>query len=101
MGRKCYGNQRTTGYIKTIKLNNSRGWNSDLPNPTERTKMAEKIRLNKFISDSGVCSRREADKFIETGKVLVNGHRAVVGELVSAKDKVMLNGQRIEAKVGD
>ncbi len=63
--------------------------------------MAEKIRLNKFISDSGVCSRREADKFIETGKVLVNGHRAVVGEMVSAKDKVMLNGQRIEAKVGD
>jgi 23S rRNA pseudouridine2604 synthase len=101
MGCKCHGNQRAIGYIKTIKLNNSRNWNSDLPNPTERTKMAEKIRLNKFISDSGVCSRREADKFIETGKVLVNGHRAVVGELVSGKDKVMLNGQRIEAKVGD
>ena len=63
--------------------------------------MTEKIRLNKFISDSGVCSRREADKFIETGKVQVNGHRAVVGELVSPKDKVMLNGQWIEAKVGE
>lgn len=63
--------------------------------------MAEKIRLNKFISDSGVCSRREADKYIEQGHVFVNGKRAVVGDQVSARDKVMLNGNQIEAKIGD
>ena len=63
--------------------------------------MTEKTRLNKFIADSGVCSRREADKFIETGKVQVNGHRAKIGDQVSAKDKVMLNGQMIAAKEGD
>ncbi|HEY5591980.1 MAG TPA: 23S rRNA pseudouridine(2604) synthase RluF [Paludibacter sp.] len=63
--------------------------------------MTEKIRLNKFISDSGVCSRREADKFIETGKVFVNGQRAKIGDQVSARDNVMLNGQKIEAKVGE
>jgi len=63
--------------------------------------MAEKTRLNKFISDSGVCSRREADKFIETGKVFVNGQRAKIGDQVSARDKVMLNGQLIEPKVGE
>jgi len=62
--------------------------------------MTEKIRLNKFISESGVCSRREADKYIEQGHVMVNGHRAKVGDQVSAKDKVMLNGQLIEAKTG-
>ncbi len=62
--------------------------------------MNEKIRLNKFIADSGICSRREADKFIETGKVQVNGHRAKIGDQVSAKDKVMLNGQWVEAKKG-
>jgi len=62
--------------------------------------MTEKIRLNKFIADSGICSRREADKFIETGKVQVNGHRAKIGDQVSAKDKVMLNGQWVEAKKG-
>ena len=63
--------------------------------------MAEKIRLNKFISESGVCSRREADKYIEQGHVMVNGHRAKVGDQVSIKDKVMLNGNLIEAKIGD
>lgn len=62
--------------------------------------MAEKIRLNKFISDSGTCSRREADKYIEQGHVFVNGRRATVGTLVSVHDKVTLNGNLIEAKEG-
>src|ERR1035437_6850783 len=62
--------------------------------------MAEKIRLNKFISDSGVCSRREADKYIEQGHVFVNGRRASVGTQVSKHDKVTLNGNLIEAKEG-
>lgn len=62
--------------------------------------MAEKIRLNKFISDSGTCSRREADKYIEQGHVFVNGHRAAVGTQVSRHDKVTLNGNLIEAKEG-
>jgi len=62
--------------------------------------MAEKIRLNKFISDSGTCSRREADKYIEQGHVFVNGHRAAVGTQVSKHDKVTLNGNLIEAKEG-
>jgi len=62
--------------------------------------MAEKIRLNKFISDSGTCSRREADKYIEQGHVFVNGHRATVGTQVSKHDKVTLNGNLIEAKEG-
>lgn len=63
--------------------------------------MAEKIRLNKFISDSGVCSRREADKYIEQGHVFVNGRRANIGDQVSERDKVLLNGNLIEAKTGD
>lgn len=56
------------------------------------------IRLNKFISDSGVCSRREADRYIENGHVFVNGKRAEVGMSVSKKDKVLLNGLLIEPK---
>jgi len=63
--------------------------------------MAEKKRLNKFISDSGVCSRREADKYIASGHVTVNGHRAVVGEMITVYDKVMLNGNLVEAKTGN
>jgi len=64
-------------------------------------KMIEKIRLNKYISDSGICSRREADKFIEQGHVVVNGKRAKLGDQVSIKDKVHLNGNLITPKTGD
>ncbi|MDO5666185.1 MAG: S4 domain-containing protein, partial [Bacteroidia bacterium] len=56
------------------------------------------IRLNKFISESGICSRREADKYIEKGQVLVNGKRAEIGALVSKYDKVLVNGLLIEPK---
>jgi 23S rRNA pseudouridine2604 synthase len=63
--------------------------------------MAEKIRLNKFISDSGICSRREADKYIEQGHIVVNGKRAKLGDQVTLKDKVQINGNLIEPKTGD
>lgn len=56
------------------------------------------IRLNKFISDSGICSRREADRHIEQGNVFVNGKRASVGISVTKNDKVLLNGLLIEPK---
>ena len=39
----------------------------------------EEMRLNKYLSDCGVCSRREADRLIEEGKVLVDGVPAVMG----------------------
>ena len=56
----------------------------------------EPIRLNKFISDSGYCSRREADKMIEQGRVTVNGKRPEVGAKVSARDKVRVDGNLLE-----
>ena len=37
----------------------------------------EEIRLNKYITEAGICSRREADRLIESGKVCVDGQRAV------------------------
>jgi len=53
-------------------------------------------RLNKFISDSGLCSRRDADRFIEQGNVYINGRRAQIGDQVKAGDQVKVNGQAIE-----
>jgi 23S rRNA pseudouridine2604 synthase len=53
-------------------------------------------RLNKYISESGICSRREADRFIEQGNVFINGKRAQVGDKVAAGDAVKVNGQLIE-----
>lgn len=54
------------------------------------------VRLNKFISESGACSRRQADRFIEQGQVTINGSRAEVGAQVVAGDEVRLQGRLIE-----
>ncbi|WP_041521884.1 23S rRNA pseudouridine(2604) synthase RluF [Gilvimarinus agarilyticus] len=53
-------------------------------------------RLNKYISESGMCSRRDADRFIEQGNVYLNGKRAQVGDQVAPGDTVRVNGQLIE-----
>ena len=53
-------------------------------------------RLNKFISESGFCSRRDADKFIEQGCVQLNGQRAEVGTKVVTGDIVKVNGKLIK-----
>lgn len=59
------------------------------------------IRLNKFISDSGICSRREADKYIENGHVFINGKRAKIGDHVKPGDKVRVNGMDLEPAQGE
>ena len=55
------------------------------------------IRLNKFISDSGFCSRREADKLIEQGRVTINGGVPELGTKVQAGDQVAVDGKTIAA----
>ncbi|OGX82929.1 23S rRNA pseudouridine(2604) synthase RluF [Hymenobacter glacialis] len=55
-------------------------------------------RLNKFISESGFCSRREADRFIEQGQVLLNGKPAQIGDQVGPRDRVSINGHKLEPK---
>jgi len=54
------------------------------------------VRLNKFISDSGYCSRREADKLIESNRVKVNGRRPELGTRIEAADVVEVDGQEIQ-----
>lgn len=56
------------------------------------------IRLNKYISESGICSRRDADRYIEQGNVFINGKRASVGAQVFPGDAVKVNGQLIEPR---
>jgi len=59
----------------------------------------ELYRLNKYLSDSGVCSRRAADTAIEAGEVTVNGEPAVMGMKVTVSDEVRYKGQ-IVSNVG-
>ncbi len=58
--------------------------------------MSSKLRLNKYIASSGICSRRKADELIENGYVNVNGKTIKeLGYLISEKDKVFVEGKLI------
>ena len=54
------------------------------------------MRVNKFISESGLCSRREADKFIERGVVTINGKKVGLGAEVRPGDRVKVNGRDLD-----
>ncbi|AWV07914.1 pseudouridine synthase [Marilutibacter maris] len=56
------------------------------------------MRLNKFISDTGYCSRREADRLIAAGRVSVNGHRARIGAELAEGDAVQIDGETLRAQ---
>ncbi|MEY4571934.1 MAG: hypothetical protein RLZ10_1151, partial [Bacteroidota bacterium] len=59
------------------------------------------MRINKFISESGLCSRREADRFIERGVVFINERKATIGDLVKVGDSVRVNGNTLEPLQGE
>lgn len=56
------------------------------------------IRLNKYLAQCGICSRRDADKLIESGKVLVNGVPAGMGQLVSPDDCVQVGKKILQGR---
>ena len=56
------------------------------------------INLNKYISSSGICSRREAEKFINEGRVTLNGKPTRLGNRVAKKDVVKLDGRLVKPK---
>ncbi len=58
----------------------------------------EKIRINKYLAMSGICSRRDADKLIEQGKVTINGRVAVTGDKVSKQDKIQIGKKKIQTE---
>jgi 23S rRNA pseudouridine2604 synthase len=60
--------------------------------------MQDKISVNKFISDTGYCSRREADKYIEQGRVHINGKVAKKGNRVSFDDEVTVDFEAVIKK---
>lgn len=60
--------------------------------------MQDGIRLNKFISDSGYCSRREADKLIEENRVLFNGKKPELGARYKPGDQVCVDGRKIKGR---
>ena len=57
--------------------------------------MGDLMRLNKFLSEAGVCSRREADRLISSGDITVNGELAVVGMKVNQDDEICYQGHAV------
>ncbi|WP_106769502.1 23S rRNA pseudouridine(2604) synthase RluF [Paenibacillus faecalis] len=56
------------------------------------------MRINKFISETGFCSRREADKLVKNGQVTINGVKAELGSQVEEGDDVRVNGRKLNEK---
>lgn len=75
-------------------------WQLNSRTDYDRTPMPgnNSTRLNKYISESGMCSRREADRYIESGRVAINGKPARVGDQVWPGDTVTVNGQAVEPR---
>ena len=57
----------------------------------------EQVRLNKYLAQCGICSRRDADKLIDSGAVLVNGQRAERGMQVTGQDEIQVSGKKVYA----
>ncbi len=62
--------------------------------------MAEKegTRINKYLAESGVCSRREADKLIAEGRITVDGRPARLGDVITGRECVAVNGKPVQGK---
>ena len=58
----------------------------------------ELIRLNKYLSEVGYCSRRAGDKLIESGRVFINGEVAELGQKISVNDQIKVDDKVLEAK---
>ncbi|WP_028551327.1 23S rRNA pseudouridine(2604) synthase RluF [Paenibacillus sp. UNC451MF] len=56
------------------------------------------MRINKYISETGFCSRREVDKLVDAGRVTINGKRAELGSQVEEGDEVRVDGRPVSAK---
>lgn len=59
----------------------------------------QKIRLNKYLSEIGYCSRRAGDKLIESGRVLVNNEPATLGQKIIITDEIKIDNEVIEVKL--
>ncbi len=69
------------------------------PTPKLKTVSSEGMRLNRFVANAGVCSRREADTFIEAGMVTINGKQITeLGTRVMPGDEVRFDGRKLDAE---
>ena len=66
--------------------------------PEKNEKNAEEMRLNRFLSEAGVCSRREADRLAESGRVTVDGRPALPGQKIRGHERVAVDGRPVRVQ---
>jgi 23S rRNA pseudouridine2605 synthase len=87
--------QKTSGYRKDVRSLKDTGKSVS----QDLNKEPERIRLNRFIANSGVCSRREADEIIRNGSIYVNGRQITdLGTKVMYTDDVRYKGKKLSAE---
>lgn len=67
-------------------------------NIIKHEELSGSMRINKFISEKGICSRREADKLIEKKRVTINGNLASIGDKVTSQDEIQIDGKLLNKK---
>lgn len=65
----------------------------------EQAKPDIPVRLNKYLSDAGICSRRQADRYVEEGRILIDGIPAELGQKVEPGQKVCVDGKEVGAQL--
>ncbi len=60
----------------------------------------ERIRLNKYLSEQGICSRREADRLVEAGRITIDGRVAQMGEKVTGEERIICDGKAVGKAAG-
>jgi len=102
-GRKFTISSESAPAKRRFEQNTNKPFAKYKPRPKKidvaKTGSSKEIRLNRFIANSGVCSRREADKYIASGVVTVNGNVVTeMGARVSPGDDVRFDGRRLNAE---
>lgn len=84
-----------TAFFSKIEGEQMEQGKSRLAQEFEKREKGQLVRLNKYISEAGLCSRREADRLIEAGRVQVDGKTAVPGQKVSDNQEILVDGKSI------
>ena len=84
-----------TAFFSKIEGEQMEQGKSRLAQEFEKREEGRLVRLNKYISEAGLCSRREADRLIEAGRVQVDGKTAVPGQKVSDNQEILVDGKSI------
>ncbi len=84
-----------TAFFSKIEGEQMEQGKSRLAQEFEKREEGQLVRLNKYISEAGLCSRREADRLIEAGRVQVDGKTAVSGQKISDNQEILVDGKSI------